>query len=129
VVFDIGGPQLSPDSKEAIPLAVNWIKANMTGGAASLLSLLLGPPSPALVSLAMGLTIALCYLFKVMNSSRTALAAVVIVMFHGAGAHVWDTPLERVISVVVGCLPGLLVTYAFHRKILDHALTVPDGVD
>jgi uncharacterized membrane protein YgaE (UPF0421/DUF939 family) len=110
---------LSPDSKEAIPLAMSRIKANLTGALSSAICLTLGSPTFITVSLAFILTIGFCYLAKIMVSSRSALVAVIIVMFHNAGYHLWDTALERILLVVSGCLLGLLITYLFHRKIIS----------
>jgi uncharacterized membrane protein YgaE (UPF0421/DUF939 family) len=109
---------LSPDSKEAIPLAMSRIKANLTGAVASAICLTLGSPTFITVSLAFILTIGFCLLFKAMASSRSAVVAVIIVMFHNTGHHLWDTALERFISVISGCLLGLLITYIFHRKMI-----------
>jgi uncharacterized membrane protein YccC len=107
---------LSPDSKEAIPLAMSRIKANLTGALASSICLTLGSPTFITVSLAFILTIGFCHLFKAMTSSRSAVVAVIIVMFHNTGHYLWDAALERIISVISGCLLGLLITYLFHRK-------------
>lgn len=107
---------LSPDSKEAIPLAMSRIKANLTGALASAICLTLGSPTFITVAIAFILTIGFCYLFKIMGSSRSAIVAVIIVMFHNAGHHLWDTALERIILVISGCLLGLLITFIFHRK-------------
>jgi uncharacterized membrane protein YccC len=109
---------ISPDSKEAIPLALSRIKANLAGGAAGFLCMLVHAPEFAIVSASIVLTIVCCYFFKVMASSRSALAAVIIVLLHEPGSHIWDNTLERVLSVVAGCLLGLLVTYLFHKKFL-----------
>ena len=64
---------LSPDSNEAIALALTRIKANLTGGASSFLCLLLGPANPLTVSLAFVVTIVMCHIFKVMTGVRSAL--------------------------------------------------------
>ncbi|HVN49514.1 MAG TPA: FUSC family protein [Bacteroidota bacterium] len=108
---------LSPDSKEAMPLAMTRMKANLTGSTASMLCLLVFPPNLVAVSMAVALSITLCYAFNVMASSRSALAAVIIVMAHSSGSPVWDVALERVVSVMAGCLLGVAITYAFHKKI------------
>lgn len=110
---------LSPDAKEALPLALTRIKANAIGAGASLLFLLLGPPGPASVCAAFGVTVLLCHAFKAMAGSRSALAAVIIVMLHepGPGGHLWAAALERLLSVAAGCVAGLLVTVAFHRAV------------
>lgn len=109
---------LSPESKEAIPLALTRIKANVSGGLVSLFCILLGQPNVYTISLAFILTISFCYLFKVMAGSRSALAAVIIIMLHKEGHDyiLWVTVLERVISVIAGCILGLAITYAFHRN-------------
>jgi uncharacterized membrane protein YccC len=109
---------LSPDSKEAIPLAMSRIKANLTGALASAICLTLGQPTFITVSLAFILTIGFCHVAKIMASSRSAVVAVIIVMFHNAGHHLWDNALERIVLVISGCLLGLLITYIFHRKII-----------
>src|SRR5215469_12520271 len=57
---------LSPDSKEAVPLAVTRIKANLIGGASALLFLLFGIANAITISVAMALTIVLCYILKLM---------------------------------------------------------------
>jgi len=106
---------LSPDAKESMPLALTRIKANLAGGATSLAFLLLGLSGPAGISMALLATIILCQIFKIMDSSRIALAAVVIIM-HGAEFH-WSIVLERIVSVAGGCLLGLAITYVFHKNI------------
>lgn len=106
---------LSPNRKEAMPLALTRIKANLAGGAASLVILLLGLPGPVGISLALLATIILCHMFRIMDGSRIALAAVVIIM-HGPEFD-WSIVLDRMISVAGGCVLGLAITYAFHNNI------------
>ena len=109
---------LSPNAKEAIPLALTRIAANFVGSAAILLCLLLdGLPHIVTISLAYCLAISACYLFNLMTASRSALAAATIIMFAPANeAHIWDNPLERVVSVAAGCVVGLVVTLIIHRR-------------
>jgi hypothetical protein len=52
-----------------------------------------------------------------MAGSRSALAAVVIIMLHEPGGHFWDAALQRAGSVVAGCFLGLVITFAFHRSL------------
>ncbi len=112
---------LSPDSKEAVPLAVTRIKANLIGGLVSVLLLLFGTAGIFTISAAMAITIVLCYVFKLMAGSRSALAAVIIIMLHtmelGTTHGFWQTTLERIISVIIGCVLGLVVTFIFHQKL------------
>ena len=57
-----------------------------------------------------------------MNASRTALVAVTIIMLHPTEAHVWDNALERVVSVVAGCIVALVITLAFHRRLSEPSM-------
>ena len=120
---------LSPNAKEALPLALTRIAANFVGSAAILLCLLLvgGLPHIVTISLAYCLAISACYLFNLMTASRSALAAATIIMFAPASAaHIWDKPLERVVSVAVGCVVGLIVTLIIHRRIPGYEKVADD---
>jgi uncharacterized membrane protein YgaE (UPF0421/DUF939 family) len=55
---------LSPDAKEALPLAFTRIAANLVGGASTLLCLLGGLPNIVTISLAYCLAITACYRFN-----------------------------------------------------------------
>ncbi|HEY2827926.1 MAG TPA: FUSC family protein, partial [Pirellulales bacterium] len=102
---------LTPDSQEAVPLAAIRIGANLIASATSLLFMLVGAANVITLSAALSLTIALCWLCRLMAGSRSALAAVVIIMLHEPGAHPWDAAVERAASVVAGCLLGLVITF------------------
>ena len=118
---------LTPESKEAIPLAQTRIKANIIAGIVSLVCLLMGSPTLLTIVLAIILTILCCYAFNLMSGSRSATAAVIIIMLHGLEYDMpffWTATIERVISVITGCTIGLLITLIFHypfgnRKISD----------
>jgi uncharacterized membrane protein YccC len=108
---------LSPDAKEALPFALTRIAANLVGGVSTLLCLLGGLPHIVTISFAYCLTITVCFLFRIMNASRTALAAVTIItLAPSTEAHLWDKALERVLSVAAGCLVGLVITLTIHRR-------------
>ena len=108
---------LSPDSKEAMPLTLVRIKANLVASVASMAFLMIAPTTLLAICLAIIVTILVCYLLDLMAGSRVALAAVVIILLHTHGEHVWSTPIERVLAVIVGCVIGLLLTFVFHREI------------
>src|SRR4051812_3451909 len=55
---------LSPDGKEAIPLAVTRIKANVVGAGTGALCLLIASSNLWIISLAVAITLSLCYLLK-----------------------------------------------------------------
>lgn len=112
---------VSPDSKEAVPLAMTRIKANLLAGVAGMLLLLFGPANVLTISVGIVLTIFLCSLFNVMAGSKSALAAVIIIMIHttelGKVHQLWYTTLERILSVIAGCAIGLAVTFIYHRQL------------
>jgi uncharacterized membrane protein YgaE (UPF0421/DUF939 family) len=111
---------LTPESNEAIPLAVTRIKANMIAGVASFLSLLIFPATPVTIIFVIVITILGCYQFKTMSGSRAAIAAVIIIMMHGmetAAPDFWKVTLQRIGSVIAGCLIGLIVTLIYHRDL------------
>jgi uncharacterized membrane protein YccC len=107
---------LSPNAEDALPVALTRIAATLVGSAAIFLCLLAGLPTVVTLSLAYGLAITACFLCHLMHASRTALVAVTIIMLHPTAAHVWDNALERVLSVVTGCIVALVITLAFHRR-------------
>jgi uncharacterized membrane protein YgaE (UPF0421/DUF939 family) len=111
---------LSPDAKDAMPLAITRIKANVLGASIGVLCLLLAAPNMWTTALAVALTLPACYFFKLDNGIRSALAAAVIVMLHPEGKHLWDAALIRVLAVFVGCALALIITFVFHFKIRAH---------
>ncbi|MBJ6725518.1 FUSC family protein [Geomesophilobacter sediminis] len=110
---------LSPNANEAVPLAESRIEANIVGSVCILLCLLArGLPPLLIVGMAYVLAIAVCFLLDLMPVSRSALVAVTIIGFAPtADQHLWNKPLERVLSVTSGCLVGLLITVVFHRGV------------
>ena len=107
---------LSPDGKDALPLAFTRIKANFVGAGVGLICLLITSTNMWILSAALAITVSFCYLLKFDTAIRSALAATIIIMLHEEGKHLWDTAIERVIAVVAGCVLGLLITFTFHFK-------------
>lgn len=107
---------LSPDGKDAVSLAFTRIKANVLGAAIGLLCLLIDETTMWTLSLGLVATLGGCYLLKLQDSARTAMAATVIIMLHAVGKHIWDVALLRVVAVMAGCVLGLLITYLFHFR-------------
>ena len=108
---------LSPDSKEVVQLTVVRIKANLVASLASVLFLVLTKEVLVAICLSMVVTIVICYFFDLMTGARPALAAVIIILLHNQGLHLWSTAVERVAAVVAGCVFGLVLTYIFHREV------------
>ena len=111
---------ITPDSNEAIPLAMTRIKANLIGGAGSVLCILMHLPVPVTITLAILITILACNFLNLMTGSRAAIAAVIIIILHGEEydhPNFWVITFERLGSVIAGCIIALIVTVVFHRKI------------
>lgn len=108
---------LTPDSKEAVPLAFIRMKANLCGLVAAMASLVVGPTSLLTLCLALVLCTLLCHFWKVMVGSRSAMAAAIIILWHQPEQHLWDTAVERLLAVFLGCVIGLGVTLLFHRRL------------
>lgn len=106
---------LTPDSDQAMPLAITRMKANACGAIAALACLALSPPHFAGIALGFAVAAILCFLWDVMEGSRAALAATLIVMQREPGVHVWDGAVMRVVAVFGGCILGVGLTYVFHR--------------
>ena len=107
---------LSPDSNEAVPLAIVRVKANLVASGVTIAMLLISPHPMMGICVAIAITIICCYAMELMAGSRAALAAVIIIAMHPVGEHLWNTAVIRVFSVVTGCMLALLLTFAFHRN-------------
>ena len=73
-------------------------------------------PFPPLLSLCLAVltTILVCWYFVLGNASRSALAALIIVFIQENEAGNWSIALERMGSVIIGCLVALILTMLFH---------------
>lgn len=105
---------LAPDWDSSITLPIARIKANVTGALIGLFCFTL--PFNQLVSLCIGvvLTIAVCTILRIPSSTRSALAALVIVLLQEMGKPMWSYALQRIFAVLLGCLVGLTLTLLFH---------------
>ncbi len=106
---------LSPEGTDAMPLAVTRIKANLTGAFSGFLILLIDLPKPYNMAAGAIISLFLCDLFKLNAGAKSTLAAMIIVLMHPEGAHVWDASLGRISSVICGCFLGLIVTFLYHK--------------
>jgi uncharacterized membrane protein YccC len=89
------------------------IKANLVGGLIGLALFFI--PAPIMLSLCMGvfITVMAGILLKLGVSTRTAMAAMLIVLVQEKQTHSWTVALERIGCVAAGCLVGLIITVAF----------------
>lgn len=105
---------LAPDPVDSMKLSFARMKANIAGASIGLLYFLC--PFPPLLSLCLAVltTILLCWYFVLGNASRSALAALIIVFINENEAGDWSIALERMGSVIIGCLVALVLTMLFH---------------
>ena len=105
---------LSPEGDDTVKIAFNRIKANAIGAGIGLLCLLSGYSNMWTMSLAVAITLVVSHFLNLDASTRTALAATIIIMLHQPGTHLWDTAVDRLIAVMAGGALGLLITFVFH---------------
>ena len=105
---------LSPEGKDAVELSLTRIKANSVGAVTGLLLLFSGLPHPYNIAAGAVLSLFICDRLKLNAGARSTLAALIIILLHQEGSHLWDAALSRVSAVIVGCLLGLTITYVFH---------------
>ncbi len=105
---------LAPDPTDSMKLSFARMKANITGASIGLAYFLC--PFPPLLSLCLAVltTILVCWYFVLGNASRSALAALIIVFIQENEDGTWSIALERMGSVIAGCLAALVLTMVFH---------------
>jgi uncharacterized membrane protein YgaE (UPF0421/DUF939 family) len=105
---------LAPDRKDAIILAVSRIKANLVGAAVGLGLFYLHPIDFPIICVGLAISIVACDWLGIQAATRTAMVAILIIVMHEPGKHLWEIAAERAGGVVLGCLIGVLITYLFH---------------
>jgi uncharacterized membrane protein YgaE (UPF0421/DUF939 family) len=106
---------IAPDGKDSNQLAFDRMKANILGSVIGLLLFLIHQPNLFLISIAVIITIMTGTLLRLNTALRSALAAVVIVMIHEEGQNsTWHIAIERMVCTIIGCIIGLLITFAFN---------------
>lgn len=108
---------LSPEGKDAMELALTRIKANLVGAATGIFILITQLPSPWNIAAGVAISLFACDQLKLNTGARSTLAAMIIILLHPEGEHVWDSALTRIIAVILGCLLALIITYVFHSLI------------
>jgi uncharacterized membrane protein YgaE (UPF0421/DUF939 family) len=104
---------LAPDDRDSIKLAYDRIKANMTGALIGLFFFLVMDANLISICLAVVSTIIVCTYFELGGATRSSLAALIIVLIQEKEKNDWQIASERMVSVVIGCLIGLVLTYTF----------------
>lgn len=106
---------LAPDFRDSVRLSFDRIKANMIGASLGLAAYLVWPPNQLSLGVSILGTILVCTFFKLSGATRTALAAVVIVLIQEKERDNWDLGLQRMAAVVVGSLVGMALTILFRN--------------
>ncbi|MFV8464764.1 FUSC family protein [Flavobacterium sp. LB1P62] len=101
---------ISPEAKDARRLSIERFKSNLIGSGIGLFCYFIHAPNVYMLLLGIVLSIATCYLFKLMNVARTAIVALIIVLIHEQTQMSWIGAVERFISVTTGCFIGLSIT-------------------
>lgn len=100
---------LDSDEKESMRLAFDRMRANIVGASIGVAALLVaGRVGLLALCVSVTATLALCTFVKLGKATRSALAALVIVTMTGNAS--WLTGLERMASVVVGCVVAIALT-------------------
>lgn len=100
---------ISPEGKDTRKLTIERVKSNLIGSVVGLICLFINSPTVLLLVLGIVFAIIICYLFKVMNMSRVAIVAFLIIMLQ---THTMDesiAPIVRFATVTLGCFIGLSV--------------------
>lgn len=100
---------ISPEEKDTRKLSIERSKSNFIGSAVALVHLYFWDDSFYSIFSGVILTIIVCRVFKVLNMTRVALVALLIIMVQPHDNSLVEAPFFRFASVTLGCLIGLLI--------------------
>ncbi len=106
---------ISPESGYSASLAVTRIKANIIGSFFGLLVFFVLPPGLAAICAGIVLTILACSALGMPHTTRTALAALIIVTISEGRTRDWHIAIERMGCVMAGCLIAMGISFLFDR--------------
>ncbi len=99
-------------------VAYDRMRGNIVGSTVGLLAFFLAnPPNLLTICLGVAITIGICFQLRLLGVVRTALVAFVIVLFYEQSHSSWSGALYRMASVVLGCLIGLVINFAFRKLV------------
>lgn len=104
---------IAPEEKDSYRLSLDRMKANIIGAVVGLAAILLFGMNFSVLLVSVLVTILFCTYIQLGNASRSALAALIIVLTdeeHMAGGI---SAYERMFCVVAGCVIAMLITYSF----------------
>lgn len=101
-------------------VAYDRMKGNLVGSFVGLVTYFsYGKPDLLMILIGITLVITICFYFKLIGVSRTALVAFVIIVLYEqghTGSQGWEGAIYRVLGVISGCFIGLLINY-ISRKV------------
>ncbi|SFI67669.1 Fusaric acid resistance protein-like [Kaistella treverensis] len=99
---------ISPEGKDSPRLTMERVKANLIGALSAFV--VIAVPVDIFYRILVGILIAalLCNLFNLLNVSRTAVVAIIIILIEKPNDG-FMASIDRFLSVLVGCTIGLLV--------------------
>ena len=101
---------ISPEGKDSQKLTIDRVRSNFIGSIVGLLCHLIYSTNLYVLIGGIITTVIICYLFKVMNMSRVAIVAFLIVMLQSHTLDQSIAPIFRFLTVAGGCLIGLTIT-------------------
>lgn len=100
---------ISPDENDARRMTIERVKSNFIGSLSCLIVYFLPVLTLYKVLIAIVLTILICKYFKLMEVSRSAIVAVLIILVE-THPHIGLSPINRFLAVALGCVIGLIIT-------------------
>jgi uncharacterized membrane protein YgaE (UPF0421/DUF939 family) len=96
--------------------AYDRMRGNIVGSLVGLMVFFLhNPPNLLTVCIGVVVTITLCFSLDLIAVCRTALVAFIIVMIFEEAHSSWTGAIYRMVSVILGCLIGLIINYTFRK--------------
>lgn len=106
---------ISPDDLDCKTLPISRMKANIVGSLVGLILFIIHTPNLLIMSIGVILTIVICYMIKLGAATRSALAALIIVLVQQLSDNSLISAFQRMGSVILGCVIALFVTYIFEH--------------
>lgn len=100
---------ISPEGKDSVRLSKERFRSNLIGSFVGLICLQFQWNELLISLMGIILTVAICYLFKVMNMARVAIVALLIILIQSHVSQSELAPILRFTSVTAGCFIGLFV--------------------
>ncbi len=97
-------------------VAFDRMRGNIVGSVVGLLVYFLhNPPNLLTICIGVALVITACFALNLISVCRTALVGFVIVMMYEADHSSWAGAIYRMVTVVLGCMLGLGINFAFRK--------------